>query len=401
MTGDGLYDPLGQPSSEPVRGRAPTRLWAVFALVGLVGASAAGAYALSQRGQVDKTTAVVPIVIAKPVETPAVVSAPTPASPAQSGALTAEEIDQRSGVKVTRLGGSAGSSATIIKVPQDLAVSLQRAPDLHLVEQNRYGLLPRRGSDGARPLDVYARPVVVDSTIPSGAPRIALVVGGMGLNAPLTAQASATLPPAVTLAFAPYGDVLEAQVQNAREAGHEAILQVPMESAGTATAPAMSHLLTTGDGAKETLDRLHWHMARFTGYVGLANFLGSSFTADAGAFTPVLQETAQRGLMFFEDGTVPRSQAAKLAPGFNLPLLRADLVLDATPVGDAIDVSLKKLEQMARDRGVAIGFASGLPVSIQRVAAYANGLAGRGIALVPLSSLADSSVLPTRAASQP
>ena len=56
------------------------------------------------------------------------------------------------------------------------------------------------------------------------------MVGGLGLNADGTANAIARLPGAVSLGFAPYGDDLEREAAAAREAGHEILLQAPMES---------------------------------------------------------------------------------------------------------------------------------------------------------------------------
>ena len=400
MAGDDLYGPLGQGSKPLVGARRGRGLIVLLGCCAIV--AAAGFGLIGRRAQVaDRQTAVASIEPAKPAAAPVPASqeaAPVAAS-AKSGILSADDIDRQSGVKITRPNGSTAGSSTIIQVPQDLTVSLQRSPDPRLVEQSRVGLLPKRGADGSRPLEVYARPVVTDSTLPPNAPRIALVVGGMGLNAPLTAAAASELPPAVTLAFAPYGDVLEAQVQSARDAGHEALLQVPMESTGTPSAASMSHLLSGADDAKTTLDKLHWFMTRFTGYVGIANFLGATFTADAAALRPVLGDVAQRGLLYFDDGTAMRSRAPALAATVALPLVRADVVVDAVGETSAIDAALSKLEAQARDQGFAVGFASGLPLSIDRVASFARQLGPRGIALVPVSALATAGA--ARAVNQP
>jgi len=80
-------------------------------------------------------------------------------------------------------------------------------------EQTRYGPVPR--IDGARPAEIYTRPAV---SVP-GLPRIALLVGGMGLSPRATEAAIAGLPGAVTLGFAPYGADLARQTALARESG--------------------------------------------------------------------------------------------------------------------------------------------------------------------------------------
>jgi polysaccharide deacetylase 2 family uncharacterized protein YibQ len=98
-------------------------------------------------------------------------------------------------------------------------------PDPRLTEQTRYGPVPRIGLDGARPAEIFARPAV---SLP-GLPRIALLVGGMGLSSRATEAAIAALPGAVTLGFAPYGVGLARQTARARETGHELVLEIPME----------------------------------------------------------------------------------------------------------------------------------------------------------------------------
>jgi polysaccharide deacetylase 2 family uncharacterized protein YibQ len=51
-----------------------------------------------------------------------------------------------------------------------------------------------------------------------------------------------------------------------------------------------------------------------------------------------------------------------------------------------IDKALAGLEDLAKKRGVAVGMASALPVSIDRIGAWAKGLESRGVMLVPLTT---------------
>ncbi|MBV9633280.1 MAG: divergent polysaccharide deacetylase family protein [Methylobacteriaceae bacterium] len=302
---------------------------------------------------------------------------------------TAEEVESQSGVKVTRQGGAPPPGALIIEVPeQPPGIHLTPAPDKRLVERSDRGLLPKIGAGGARPADIYARPVILPAALKAGAPRIAIVVGGMGLNQGGTSQAIAKLPGAVTLAFAPYGANLVAQAAEAREGGHEIMLQAPMESFDyPGNDPGPQTLLATDAG--RNLERLHWLMGRFPGYVGIINYLGGKFTADADAFGPVLRDIADRGLIYADDGTSTRSLAGALAPRFDLPVVRTDIVIDESPRPEAIDVALIRLEAIARKKGLAVGSANGLPVTIERIARWAHALEGRGIALVPLSAAAE------------
>ena len=161
------------------------------------------------------------------------------------------------------------------------------------------------------------------------APRVAIVIGGLGIGASGTNEALAKLPPAVTFAFAPYGGDLEQIVARARGEGHEVLLQVPMEPFDYPdNDPGPQTLLTSLDAA-QNIDRLHWLMSRFQGYVGLANLMGARFTASEPALSPVLREAAKRGLIYVDDGSSQRSLASQIAGANNLAFAKADVVIDS------------------------------------------------------------------------
>jgi polysaccharide deacetylase 2 family uncharacterized protein YibQ len=321
---------------------------------------------------------------------PAVAPAPTSAgvaAPAPAAAASANQVEVSSGVRVVRGGGGGAPGSLIIQVPDALGVHLTPAPDKRLVDKSKYGLLPRIGVDGARPSEVYARPPLIAAKIKAGAPRIALLVGGMGLSEGGTAEAIGKLPGAVSFGFAPYGDNVEQSVAQARDGGHEAFLQAPMEPFDYPSNNPGPHTLLTSLSSSENLDNLHWLMTRFAGYVGVTNFLGAKFTADRNALAPVLSEIATRGLLYLDDGTSPRSLAREEAATFNLRATVADVVIDADQSPQAIDAALIKLEGLARANGVAVGVATALPVSLEHIGRWTGSLEARGLALVPLSSV--------------
>ena len=314
------------------------------------------------------------------------------ASAAPADQSVAAIIDTATGSRVLRQNGDRSPGGPLIlKVPQErLALQLAPAPDTRLVEKGRHGPLPRIGADGSRPSEIYARPSVTASNLKAGAPRIAIVVGGMGLNAAATSAAVDMLPAEITLGFAPYGADLEKQVARAREVGHEILLQAPMEPLEKADIPGPNTLLS-GVDSSQNIDALRWLMSRMTGYVGVANFLGSRFLAREADLAPVLREIATRGLLFLDDGTAMQSLAPSLAAAAGMQTARADVALDANTGREAVELALGRLEAVARSKGFAIGYAAGLSGSIEPIARYARGLEKRGVALVPLSALAGRS----------
>ena len=195
----------------------------------------------------------------------------------------------------------------------------------------------------------------------------------------LTTEALDKLPAPVTFAFAPYGADVDSSSARARSEGHEVLLQVPMEPFDYPdNDPGPQTLLTTLH-AEQNIDRLHWLMSRFQGYVGIANHMGARFTATEQALAPVLQETAQARADLFRRrrvGAQPREpdrrrQQRALRQG------RRGHRRGADAGGDRRRAA--RLETMARERGTAIGFATALPVSIERIAHWAKAAEGRGI----------------------
>jgi uncharacterized protein len=306
----------------------------------------------------------------------------------------AEEVEAASGVKVIRAGGGP-PNARIIDVERALAVRLNAAPDPRLLEKSRTGPLPRVGANGARPFEVYARPVLLDPKLSARAPRVALMVGGLGLSTEGDEAAIAKLPGAVTLGFAPYGAAIEERAAEAREAGHETALQAPMEDFSDGTGDSGPHVLKTSASDADNIESLRWLMSRFIGYVAVANHLGGKFTADPKEISPILTEIAARGLGYLDDGASPRSVAPDVAATLAMPWARADLVIDANPSPEAIEAALARLLDRARRRGSAIGVASASPISVELLARWANGLEAKGVALVPLSALMSAQPSPS------
>lgn len=274
------------------------------------------------------------------------------------------------------------TEAAIIVSPRR---TLKPAPIAEVSEQGPYGTLPRIGAGNRKPQTVYARPVSM-SILSSDMPKVAIVLGGMGLNADLTQKAIKTLPGEVTFAFAPYGDDLQAQVNKARAQGHEILLQLPLEPFGYPAAnPGPKTLMALGK-AEANLDALAWHMGRFAGYTGITNYMGARFLTEIQALRPVFAEMKKRGLVFLDDGTANRSMASQIGQIVGLPVRNGMKVIDQDPTEQGIEDALTALETEAREKGFAIGTGTGLQVTIDAVDQWSRSLAEKGILLVPVSA---------------
>jgi polysaccharide deacetylase 2 family uncharacterized protein YibQ len=254
-----------------------------------------------------------------------------------------------------------------------------------LAEETKDGPIPQISTSGETPFSAYSRPS--SAIAGSGKPMIAIVVTGLGLNEAGTLSAISALPPDVSLAFAPYGKTLDKTIPAAHSAGHELLLEVPLEPFDYPDTDPGPQTLLTGQPAKSNIAKLYWLMARFGGYIGLINNTGARFTASADDFGPVMEELGTRGLGYLDDGTSNRSVASQLAGTNKVPFGQADLMLDATPARAPILAALDALVTTAQSKGEAIGVISALPVSIATVAEWTSGLADRNVQLVPVSAL--------------
>jgi len=262
---------------------------------------------------------------------------------------------------------------------------LKPAPIAAVTEPTDDGPLPRISSNGKRPFDVYAQvtPMGVSN---SDRPKIAIILGGMGLNTRLTQKAIKELPGDVTFGFAPYGENLQEQVNYARAQGHEIMLQLPMEPVGyPANNPGPNTLLAEAPQA-DNLKALRWHMSRFAGYAGITNYMGGRFLAEPASLRPVLAEMNARGLVFLEDADTPPSSLKEVGSMTGLKSRHADVVIDANPEAASVEAALAQLEDLAKANGFAIGTGSGLEITIDTLAEWAKELEDKGIVLVPVSA---------------
>jgi polysaccharide deacetylase 2 family uncharacterized protein YibQ len=288
---------------------------------------------------------------------------------------------------ITIIDGSSGKHQDVV-IPGKSSGLAPKAPvDQRLLETTHHGAIPKIAPDGVRPFTLYAHPrkLPADKT---DAPRIAIIVGGLGISATGTADALAKLPTPVTLGFAPYGADLDRLAERARAENHEVLLQTPMEPFDYPDNDPGPQTLLTSLTPDQNIDRLHWQMSRFQGYVGIVSYMGARFTASEQSLAPVLRETAKRGLIYVDDGASPRSVASQFAGSHNLPFAKADVVIDAVPTPVEIDRALARLEMAARDHGTAVGLANALPGTVTRIAEWAKKVEARGFVLVPITMVA-------------
>ena len=274
--------------------------------------------------------------------------------------------------------------------PRGVPENLARHVDPALVEFTALGAMPRIGADGRMPMRAYARPF--DRQDPR--PRVALILGGIGLRTSLSEEAIRTLPPAVALAFTPYATNAAPLIEAARGRGFETLLALPMEPTGFPINDPGHRALLTGLSAGENARRLDWLLARYPGHVGavgaLSSMRGERFAAMAEPFAQMQLALNARGLLYFD--ARPGAPNPERAWG-----LTVDVVVDNPPTRGEMDQRLAVLERLARERGGALGYLGEVtPVSLQRLSEWFAGLDARGVVLAPVTALMRRPEIATR-----
>jgi len=283
--------------------------------------------------------------------------------------------------------GTAGPTA-MASPPGPPRAAVIAAPDPALLEPSAQfpgGMLPRRGADGRLPMTVYARPPGPNENGSNGAaPRIALVIDGIGLSQ-ADSQAAIALPGPIDLAVSPYAIQPDALLQAARAAGHELLLSIPMEPQGYPLNDEGAHALLSAASSDDNARQLEWALSRIQGYAGATGGLdglrGERFASVGVQLDAMEDALAARGLFYID----PRSDAPAPTHAAGRSV---SLVVDDPPLRAEVEAKLARLEQLARDRGTAIGLLGPpRPATLERVAAWASGLAAKGIVLVPVTAL--------------
>ena len=253
-------------------------------------------------------------------------------------------------------------------------------PVAELLRKTTHGFVPKIASNGRRPSKAYAKPY----NGPKNKPRIAIVVGGLGLNKALTERAIEELPASVTLAFAPYAKNLDYWTERARKNGHEIAIELPMEAHTGAPSALGPAALLTNRTAAENLERLDWILSRFQGYFAATNYLGGKFSANPSSIKPVLDRLREAGVAYIDDtGAIRRAGAAGDWTIVNRMITPGQSGTDA----GAVKRDLSALEKIALRDGDALGKTFANDVAISEIAAWSRELANRDIAMAPASTV--------------
>jgi len=217
-----------------------------------------------------------------------------------------------------------------------------------------------------------------------GIPRIAIVIDDVGLNSKRV-DVLLTVPEIMTLAFLPYANNLDRNVDKIRKAGHEAMLHLPMEPLGETIDPGPNALLKKYP-LEEIRQKTIANLERFTGYVGVNNHMGSKFTAYPEGMAVVMDVLKERKVLFLDSKTAAKSAGYRLAKERGLPAGIRDIFIDNSIKVPDILSQLNKVESLARRKGLAIAIGHPHKETIEALKQWMPGAVKRGFQFIPITA---------------
>ncbi|MEX2299219.1 MAG: divergent polysaccharide deacetylase family protein, partial [Dongiaceae bacterium] len=216
----------------------------------------------------------------------------------------------------------------------------------------RTAALPAVPSGAELPWRRYAG----DFPIADPRPRIAIVFTSLGLSDAAGDAIILHMPPGVTLAFSPYSRKLTEWIARAREDGHEALIELPMEPLNYPDDdPGPLALLSTLP-VQDNITRMDGILARADGVVGVAALMGSRFTTSSELMRPLLTALGERGYVYVDNNAAPFSVLPTLAGEIAVQIAINNHYIDREASRIAIDGRLQQIERIARSEGAAVAF---------------------------------------------
>ena len=223
-------------------------------------------------------------------------------------------------------------------------------------------------------------------------PKIAIVLDDMGVDQRRSYIATQLKGP-LTLSYLTYARDLVKQTHQARQAGHELLLHVPMEPSSPDIDPGPNVLLS-GVSANETISALNWGLNQFSGFVGINNHMGSRFTSNLEGMRTVMQELKKRKLIFLDSVTSGSTKGQIAANQIGVPFIARNIFLDHIDDVNEIKRQLDAVKRLAKKQGFAVAIGHPSDATIEVLDLWLTEIENENFQLVPISALIPLAFMP-------
>ena len=255
----------------------------------------------------------------------------------------------------TNLMGSLPDFSAL-KKPAQTVVPLHIIDPLpELQSDSRYGRLPVE-NNGKTPFSAYGKSLET----PPASPYIAILFSGLGKRNNATQAAIAVLPDVVSLSFNPYSEKLKTYVSDARKAGHETLLDLPMQQGLFPETDPGPLGLVSGLPEQENRKRLQKVLGKDIAFIGISATPNETFSYSGIQIKPFFDEIHNRGLVYIDGTDNPRMPLFKGA-------VRPDVHIADNFHRAAITAKLERAKKIALEKGAALLRVETFPITLLTV----------------------------------
>jgi polysaccharide deacetylase 2 family uncharacterized protein YibQ len=214
----------------------------------------------------------------------------------------------------------------------------------------------------------------------------AIIIDDLGENLE-TARQLLALPYSLTFSVLPHLRDSVETAEEARRAGHEIMLHLPMQPEARSHASPGKGEIRIGMTSSEIEQILQSDLASVPHAAGVNNHMGSRATADRRLMTALMKALADRHLYFVDSRTTAASVALEAARQQGLPTFYRSVFLDDT---ESLPYTLEQLRHFRRvleEQGTALAIGHPYPTTIAALAKFLPQLERDDVELAPASQL--------------
>jgi polysaccharide deacetylase 2 family uncharacterized protein YibQ len=168
----------------------------------------------------------------------------------------------------------------------------------------------------------------------------------------------------------------------------EILLHLPMEPEGYPEKNPGKQAIMVGMSRADISNRLESALRGLDGVTGVNNHMGSAATSHAATMGNLMDVLADRGLLFLDSLTSPRSVAYETAVEHEIPALKNRIFLDPDHEDEQnIKQKLDRLVAAARSGGFAVGIGHTHPATARVLAREVPRLVAQGVTFVTVSEM--------------
>jgi len=216
--------------------------------------------------------------------------------------------------------------------------------------------------------------------------KMSIVIDDLGHDRRL-AQKFIAIDGPLSFSVLPYGTFSKRIAKKVHQAGRELLLHLPMEPKGYPEVRPGAGALLMNMTDVELVQTLRKNLDSVPYISGVNNHMGSRLCESEQKMILVMQELKSRGLFFLDSRTSKMTKAYRAAQQLKVPSAERNVFLDNIQTPQAIRSQMKRLIQLARLKGSAIGIAHPHEVTLEVLKKDIPKLNSKGVELVPVSQL--------------